>query len=452
MPSLNKVFGELPVTIFEAMSQLARDNNAINLGQGFPDEPGPEDIRQAAADASLNGYNQYPSMMGIPELRQAIAAHYGRWHKLNLDPMTEVLVTSGGTEALTASILAVVEPGDEVVCFQPVYDSYLPIIRQAGGIPRLLRPEGPRRGAAGCGLTEEMLASFFNSKTKAVLFNNPLNPAAVVYPREDLELLARFCQEFDTVAICDEVWEHVIFDGREHIPLITIPGMRDRTIKVGSAGKIFSLTGWKIGFVCAAPPLLRVAAKVHQFLTFTTAPNLQAAVAYGLNKPDSYFYDMRKELARSRDRLTRGLESIGFPVLKSQGTYFLTVDLSPLGLNETDVEFCKRIVSDYKVAAIPVSAFYEQDAVTSGVRFCFSKRDETLDTALERLSDAVRGRRKRQVIRHRIRHSFRLIGAIAVAFSASAAYAQQRTVNFYNWSNYVAPGILEDFTRETGIK
>ena len=198
--------------------------------------------------------------------------------------MTEVMVTSGGTEALTRRILAVVEPGDEVVVFQPVYDSYLPIIRQAGGIPRLVRLEPPHWR-----LTEEALRGVFNHKTKAVLFNNPLNPAAVVYPREDLELLARFCQEFDAIAICDEVWEHVIFDGREHIPLITIPGMRDRTIKVGSAGKIFSLTGWKIGFVCAAPPLLRVAAKVHQFLTFTTAPNLQAAVAYGLGKPDDYF-------------------------------------------------------------------------------------------------------------------------------------------------------------------
>jgi N-succinyldiaminopimelate aminotransferase len=216
----------------------------------------------------------------------------------------------------------------------------------------------------------------------------------VVYPREDLELLARFCQEFDVVAICDEVWEHVVFDGREHIPLITLPGMRDRTIKVGSAGKIFSLTGWKVGFVCAAPPLLRVAAKVHQFLTFTTAPNLQAAVAYGLGKADAYFHDMRKDLARSRDRLTQGLESLGFPVLKSQGTYFLTVDLSPLGLNETDEAFCRRIVTDYKVAAIPVSAFYEKDPVTSVVRFCFAKQDATLDTALERLSDAVH-RRKR---------------------------------------------------------
>src|SRR5258707_1192786 len=212
--------------------------------------------------------------------------------------MAEVMVPSDGTEALTSAILAVVEPGDEVIVFQPVYDSYLPIIRQAGGIPRLVRLEPPHWR-----LTEEALQGVFNHKTKAVLFNNPLNPAVVVYPREDLELLARFCQEFDTVAICDEVWEHVIFDGREHIPLIAIPGMRERTIKVGSAGKIFSLTGWKIGFVCAAPPLLRVTAKVHQFLTFTTAPNLQAAVAYGLAKPDDYFFDMRRQLAKSRDRL-----------------------------------------------------------------------------------------------------------------------------------------------------
>ena len=389
MTSMNKIFADLPVTIFEAMSQLARDNNAINLGQGFPDGPGPEDIRRAAADAVVAGYNQYPSMMGIPELRSAVAAHYAHWHGLNLDPMTEVMVTSGGTEALTSAILAVVEPGDEVIVFQPVYDCYLPIIRQAGGIPRLLRLEPPHWR-----LSEEMLKTAFNRNTKAVLFNNPLNPAAVVYPREDLELLARFCQQFDTIAICDEVWEHVIFDGREHIPLISLPGMRERTIKVGSAGKIFSLTGWKIGFVCAAPPLLRVAAKVHQFLTFTTAPNLQAAVAYGLGKHDEYFFNMRTQLSRSRDRLTAGLQSLGFPVLRAQGTYFLTVDLSPLELNETDEAFCRRIVTDYKVAAIPVSAFYEQQAVTSVVRFCFAKKDSTLDGALERLADAVH-RRKR---------------------------------------------------------
>ena len=387
MRAMNDVFARLPVTIFEVMSQLARDHDAINLGQGFPDDPGPEDIRQAAADAVLNGYNQYPSMMGIPELRQAIAIHYQTWHRLALDPMSEVMVTSGGTEALTSAILAVVQPGDEVIVFQPVYDSYLPIIRQAGGIPRLVRLEPPHWR-----LSEEALRNVFSSKTKAVLFNNPLNPAAVVYPREDLELLARFCREYDAVAICDEVWEHVVFDDREHIPLITLPGMRERTIKVGSAGKIFSLTGWKVGFVCAPPALLRVVAKVHQFLTFTTPPNLQAAVAFGLGKPAEYFINMRQSLARSRDRLTDGLRRIGFPVLPSQGTYFLTVDLSPLGLNETDEAFCRRIVTSYKVAAIPVSAFYEEEAVTSVVRFCFAKKDATLDTALERLSDAVHRR------------------------------------------------------------
>jgi len=325
--------------------------------------------------------------MGIPELRQAIATHYQTWHRLALDPMSEVMVTSGGTEALTSAILAVVQPGDEVIVFQPVYDSYLPIIRQAGGIPRLVRLEPPHWR-----LSEEALRNVFSSKTKAVLFNNPLNPAAVVYPREDLELLARFCREYDAVAICDEVWEHVVFDDREHIPLITLPGMRERTIKVGSAGKIFSLTGWKVGFVCAPPALLRVVAKVHQFLTFTTPPNLQAAVAFGLGKPAEYFINMRQSLARSRDRLTDGLRRIGFPVLPSQGTYFLTVDLSPLGLNETDEAFCRRIVTSYKVAAIPVSAFYEEEAVTSVVRFCFAKKDATLDTALERLSDAVHRR------------------------------------------------------------
>ncbi|MCP9626247.1 aminotransferase [Rhodopseudomonas palustris] len=384
---MNRVFSELPVTVFEAMSQLARDNNAINLGQGFPDDPGPDDIRRAAADAVLNGYNQYPSMMGIPELRQAISTHYAHWHGVALDPMTEVMVTSGATEALASAILSVVSPGDEVIVFQPVYDSYLPIIRQAGGIPKLVRLEPPHWR-----ITEEALRAVFTPKTKAIVFNNPLNPAAVVYPREDLELLARFCQEFDAVAICDEVWEHVTFDGLSHIPLIAIEGMRDRTIKIGSAGKIFSLTGWKVGFVCAAPPLLRVAAKVHQFLAFTTAPNLQVAVAYGLGKSDDYFLQMRKDLARSRDRLADGLARIGFPVIRSQGTYFLTVDLAPLGLNETDEAFCKRIVSDYKVAAIPVSAFYEEEPVTSVVRFCFAKKDQTLDTALERLSDAVHGR------------------------------------------------------------
>ncbi len=383
---MNRMISNLPHTIFDAMSQLARDLNAINLGQGFPDHPGPEDIRLKAADAVVNGYNQYPSMMGIPELRQAIATHYGHWHGIKLDPMTEVMVTSGGTEAIAACIFGLIEPGDEVVVFQPFYDAYAPLIRRGGGVPKFVRLEPPDWR-----IPEERLRAAITPKTKFLIFNNPLNPAAVVYPREDLELLARICQEFDLVAICDEVWEHVIFDGRAHIPLIALDGMRERTVKIGSAGKIFSLTGWKVGFICAAPPLLRVLAKSHQFLTFTTPPNLQVAVAYGLGKSDDYFVQMRNELARSRDRLSDGLSLIGFPVLRSQGTYFLNVDLAPLGLNETDEAFCKRLVTEYKVAAIPVSAFYEEESVTSVVRFCFSKTDATLDMALERLSHVLHG-------------------------------------------------------------
>ena len=383
---MNPVFADLPVTIFEAMSQLARDHNAINLGQGFPDDPGPEDVRRKAADAVLNGYNQYPSMMGIPELRQAIATHYKHWHGLDLDPMSEVLVTSGGTEAIASAVLGLVQPGDEVIVFPPAYDAYNPLIRAAGGVPKFVRLEPPHWR-----IPEEALRAAITPKTKYLMFNNPLNPAAVVYPREDLELLARICQEHDIIAICDEVWEHVTFDGLEHIPLIAIPGMRDRTVKIGSAGKIFGLTGWKVGFVCAAPQLLRVLAKTHQFLTFTTPPNLQVAVAYGLGKPDEDFYQARVALARSRDRLSDGLISLGFPVIKSQGTYFLTVDLKPLGLNETDEQFARRLVADYKVASVPVSAFYETDAVTSVIRFCFCKRDDVIDEALERLTRAVRG-------------------------------------------------------------
>lgn len=383
---MNPTYANLPVTVFEVMSQLARDHSAINLGQGFPDDPGPEDVRRKAAEAALDGYNQYPPMLGLPELREAIARHYAHWHRLKLDPQAEIMVTSGATEAVASSLFGLIEPGDEIVVFAPAYDAYLPLIRRAGGIARLVRLQPPDWR-----LTEEALRRVFNRKTKLVVFNSPQNPAAIVYPREDLELLARFCQEFDTIAVCDEVWEHVVFDGREHIPLITIPGMRDRTVKIGSAGKIFSLTGWKVGFVCAAPPILRVLGKAHQFLTFTTPPNLQAAVAYGLGKADDYFIGMRSELARSRDRLATGLSAIGFPVLPCQGTYFLNVDLGPLGLNETDEAFCKRLVVEHKVAAIPVSALYEDEPVTSVVRFCFAKQDATIDDALERLSRVVNG-------------------------------------------------------------
>ncbi|HZW47812.1 MAG TPA: aminotransferase [Microvirga sp.] len=381
---MNRLFANLPTTVFEVMSSLARETGAINLGQGFPDDPGPEDVRRAAADAVLNGYNQYPSMMGIPELRTAIATHYKHWQGVDLDANTEVMVTSGATEALAGAILGIVEPGDEVVLFEPMYDAYLPLVRLAGGVPKFVTLQPPHFR-----LTEDALAKAFSPKTKAVVFNNPLNPTATVFSNEDLALLAEFCRRFDAIVISDEVWEHVVFDGRGHQPVLGLEGMRDRSVKIGSAGKIFSLTGWKVGFVCAAPHIMKVLAKSHQFLAFTTAPNLQAAVAYGLAKDDSYFEEMRRTFARSRDRFTAGLKTLGFDVIPSQGTYFLNIDITPLGETD-DVAFCRRLVLEHGVAAIPVSAFYAQGAVKNVVRFCFAKKDSTLDAGLERLADVVK--------------------------------------------------------------
>ena len=381
---MNPVYTGLPTTIFEVMSALAREKNAINLGQGFPDDPGPADVRQAAADAVINGWNQYPPMLGIPELRQAVATHYKHWQGLDLDWQQEVMITSGATEALAGALLALIEPGDEVVLFEPLYDAYLPLVKRAGGVPKFVKLKPPHWR-----YDEAMLAEAFSPKTKVVLFNNPLNPAGVVYSREDLELLASFCIKYDAIALCDEVWEHIVFDGLRHVSMMAIPGMRERTIKVGSAGKIFSLTGWKVGLVCAGPAISKVLGKAHQFLTFTTPPNLQAAVAYGLGKSDDYFETMRGEMQRSRDHFTKGLRERGFTVLDSQGTYFLNVDLAPLGATD-DVAFCKTLVNDFGVAAIPVSAFYAENPITSVVRFCFAKRDETLNGALERLEHFAR--------------------------------------------------------------
>jgi aspartate/methionine/tyrosine aminotransferase len=381
---MNPLFADLPTTIFETMSSLAREHQAINLGQGFPDDPGPEDVRRKAAEASISGNNQYPSMMGLPELRQAIAAHYERFHGLSLDAASETMVTSGATEAITAAILATVRPGDEVVLFQPMYDSYLPIVRLAGGVPRFVTLKPPHWR-----FTSGDLDAAFSPRTRVVVFNTPLNPTGTVFPREQIELLAQYCVRYDAVCVSDEVWEHIVFEGHRHVPVMSAPGMRDRTIKIGSAGKIFSLTGWKIGLVAASPELLRVVSKAHQFLTFTTPPNLQIAVAYGLAKETTYFSAMRASFQRSRDHLTEGLRRLGFDVLPSQGTYFLNIDISALGESD-DVTFCRRLVAVHGVAAIPVSAFYAQDHVRSVVRLCFAKRDETLDAGLERLANAMR--------------------------------------------------------------
>ncbi len=376
---MNSIFADIGTSVFEVMSRLARDHDAVNLGQGFPDDPGPSDVRAKAAQAAVDGWNQYPPMLGLPELRSAIADHYSRFQGLDLDAEREIMVTSGATEALAGALLALIEPGDEVVLFQPMYDAYLPLVRRAGGVPKFVTLKPPFWT-----FDEAELEAAFSPRTRVVLFNNPLNPAGVVYRSESLEILARACVKHDVIALCDEVWEHVLFDERRHVPLIAMEGMRERAVKIGSAGKIFSLTGWKVGFVCATPAILRVLARAHQFITFTTPPNLQSAVAYGLMKDDGYFADMRAGFQRSRDRFAAGLRQLGFEVLPSAGTYFLNIDIAALGRDD-DVAFCQWLVEERGVAAIPVSAFYAESPVRTVVRFCFAKKDATLDAALDRL-------------------------------------------------------------------
>lgn len=377
---MNPVYTALGTTIFEAMSARARATGAINLGQGFPDGRGPEDVLAEGARALIEESNQYPPMAGTPALRQAVAAHYAAHQGLDLAP-EEVIVTSGATEALAAAIFALVSPGDEVVMFQPLYDAYLPLVRRAGGVARLvsLRPPDWR-------ITADALAEVASARTRLVLLNTPLNPTGSMTTPAELALLADFCVAHDCIAICDEVWEHVVFDGATHRSLMAEPGMRARTVKIGSAGKIFSLTGWKVGWMCAAPEITGVLAKAHQFLTFTTPPNLQAAAAHGLGKDIAYFHGMRADYQRSRDRLGDGLCALGYAVLPSAATYFLNIDLAASGIALDDVAFCEWLIDHAGVAAIPVSAFYAEQPVTSVVRLCFAKQDATLDAALERMA------------------------------------------------------------------
>lgn len=376
---MNPIYAALPTTIFEKMSALARATGAINLGQGFPDAPGPEDVRRAAADALLERSNQYPPMLGIPELRQAIAAHYGEHHGLALDWEKEVVVTSGATEGIAAAILSLVSPGDEVVLIQPLYDAYMPMVRRAGGVPRLVGLEPPHWT-----LSAEALDATIGERTRLIIFNNPANPTGRMYDHATLELIADRCIRHDIVALCDEVWEHMLFDGA-HVPLITLPGMRERTVKIGSAGKIFALTGWKVGWMVAGEALARQVARAHQFMTFTTPPNLQWAVAQGLTKPKSWFEEMRAGFARSRDRLVAGLEAGGYVILPSQATWFVSVDLTASGIAIDDVTFADRMALEGGVVTIPVSAFFEEAPVTDIIRLCYCKEDAVLDEAIARL-------------------------------------------------------------------
>ncbi len=384
MKSPNNLLAQTGTTIFTIMSALAVQHTAINLGQGFPDVQGPADVVQAAADALLDNRNQYPPMTGVAELRQAVAAANKRFYNLDIDPNGGVVVTSGATEAITACLTALINPGDEVVAIEPLYDTYLPVIKLLGGIPKLVRLNPPDWS-----LPHNELTAAFSPRTKLLLLNSPMNPCGKVFTRAELNFIADLLEQHDAYAVCDEVYEHLVFAPATHIPLMTLPGMAERTLRVGSAGKTFSLTGWKIGYVSGPNELVGVVAKAHQNLTFTSAPNLQRAVALGLAKPDEYFTALGSTLAAKRDLLAAGLTRLGFGVLPADGSYFITADISPLGFTGDDMAFCRTITEQAGVAAIPLSAFYDSNGPSHFVRFAFCKQDSVLNNALARLENWI---------------------------------------------------------------
>lgn len=379
---LNRQIANQPVTIFTLMSELARKHNAINLGQGFPDTEGPQDMVQLAADALLDGRNQYAPLTGLPELRAAVADASARFQNIPVNAESEVVVTSGATEALAASFMALIEPGDEVVLIEPLYDTYLPVVRQLGGIPRLVRLEAPDWA-----LPREALKNAFGPRTKAIVLNTPMNPTGKVFTAEELAFIADLVRQHDTYAICDEVYEHLVF-GAPHLSLMALPDMRERCIRIGSAGKSFSFTGWKVGYVTAPAPLAAVVAKAHQNLVFATAPNLQRAVAFGLNKDTAYFTQLAQEMDTKRQILSAGLARVGFGVLPCQGSYFVMADITPLANGLDDMAFSRLLTEQAGVTTIPASAFYDAQSGTPPrnlIRFAFCKREEVLIEAVARL-------------------------------------------------------------------
>lgn len=377
----NQVLAGHGTTIFAVMSSLAATHGAINLGQGFPDEDGPEDVRRVAAEATRDGPNQYPSMMGVDALRQAVAAHDNRFYGLNVDWQRETMVTSGASEALASCMLGLLNPGDEAILFEPLYDSYLPLVERAGAVARLVRLEPPDWR-----LNEAALAAAMNNRTRVVVLNSPMNPSGKVFTGEELEMIADWVRRKGLVAVCDEVYEHIVFDGLKHVPLMTLPDMRAHCLRIGSAGKTFSLTGWKVGYITAPEHLLRTVSRAHQFLTFTTPPNLQKAVAYGLNKEAEFFAALSSDMQAKRDFLRDGLEGIGLQVLDCFGTYFLNADVSSIGFTGGDEEFCRAMTREARVAAVPVSAFYRDGDVRHLARFCFCKKRSVLAEAIHRLA------------------------------------------------------------------
>ena len=383
---LNRRLEGLGTTIFAEMSARAVATGSINLGQGFPDRDGPLVVAQAAAAAILAGRgNQYPPGPGIPELRQAIAAHDERFYRLRYDPDDEVLVTTGATEAIAAAMLALVEPGDEVIAFEPYYDSYAANIAMAGGIrvPVTLRPPDFRPDP-------DELAKAVTDRTRLILLNTPHNPTGSVFTSGELAAIANLAVERDLLVVTDEVYEHLVFDG-EHVPIAGFPGMRERTVSVSSAGKTFSFTGWKIGWVKAAPELVAAVKTAKQFLTFVSGGPFQYAVAEALALPDEYYARLRDDLRAQRDLFLPGLRDIGFEVYEPQGTYFVTADIRGLG-EQDGMDFCRTLPDRVGVVAIPSAVFYDhKEAARSHVRFAFCKRPEVLTEALVRLSRLARG-------------------------------------------------------------
>ena len=379
---MNPLYERMKTSVFERMSALAAQHDAVNLGQGFPDFGWPDDILDAAARAVRQGSNQYPPSRGITPLREAIAAHYRRHFGQELTA-DEVCVTSGATEALGAAILATVQPGDEVIILTPAYDSYAPMIRRGGGTPVevALRPPEWR-------IEREALEQAVTPQTRAILFNNPQNPTGRLFEDEELDVIAAISRDHDLIVISDEVWEHILLDGQRFTPLASLPGMAERTIKIGSAGKIFSLTGWKVGWMVAAPALAPVAARAHQYLTFSTAPNLQAAVAFGLDEGDAWLQPMRDRFQRSRDLMTQGLQSAGLTVLDACATYFLCVDLEASGIRLDDESFASEAVTRAGIAVVPLSAFAEKEPPRHLVRLCFGKKDETIEAGVAAMAKA----------------------------------------------------------------
>jgi len=367
-------------TIFDRTSALARELGAINLGQGFPDLPEPAELLDAAQCALVEHPNQYPPMRGLTELRRAVCGYYRQEQGLELAE-EQVIVTSGATEALAAAILAFVQPGDEAILFQPFYDAYLPLVERAGGVARTVSLVPPDWT-----LPLDAFEAAIGPRTRLVILNTPNNPTGTVVDRETLEAVGALCERHDLLLLCDEVWEGMIFGGVQHLSPLAIPALRERAVKIGSAGKIFSLTGWKVGWAVAAPPLAEAIARQHQFLTFTTATPLQRAVAEGLALPAAWHAAHRARYAAARERLVRGLEKAAYVLLPGEGTWFVTIDLAASGLPPDDEALAERMIREAGVAAIPLSAFYLDAPERGYLRLCFAKEDATLDEAIEGLA------------------------------------------------------------------